>query len=48
MITLILILVILAILFLFACGVGVVLLDPIIACLAIYGVYRLVRWIFDR
>ena len=47
MITLIILLVIAALVLLCACGVGVVLLDPLIACLAIYGIYKLIRKLFD-
>lgn len=48
MITLCILLVVLALVLVVTGGVFAVLLDPLIAILAIYGIYRLIKAIFCR
>lgn len=48
MITITILLLILALVLIVASGVCVILIDPIIAVLAIYGIYRIVKWITSR
>lgn len=48
MITLVIVSVILGIVLLLASVVGALLLEPVIAILAIYGIYKLVRLCMDK
>lgn len=48
MITLFILLMILAVVFMAVSGVAIVLIDPIIAIVIIYGVYRLIKFLVTR
>lgn len=48
MVTLIVILLIMAALLMMVCGVSMILLDPIIAILVIYLLYKLIKKVFFR
>lgn len=48
MITLLLLSLVLGVVLILISGIGVILLDPIIAILIVVGVYKLIKWIFGK
>ena len=48
MITLLLLSLVLGVVLIMISGIGVILLDPIIAILIVVGVYKLIKWIFGK
>lgn len=48
MLTILMILLVLGLGLIVVSGVAVVLIDPIIAILIIYGIYRLIKWITKK
>ena len=48
MITLLILLTVCCVGVLLISGIGMILLDPIIAILVVYGLYRLIKWLRSR